>query len=120
MERTAALVLVLLLTLSSSPSEAQPQQVHLAYGYDPSQMVVMWSTSEEASSIVLYGDSSFNLTMKAAGDCWEFTKGNPDGLHFLHKVTLQVSAIRGTRTRAQLLENTTTLSVFSLQKHQLA
>ncbi len=85
-------LLVLLLCVFSSPSESQPQQVHLSYGYAPSQMVVMWSTASESSSIVFYGVSPHTLSLKEAGACWEFTKGNPDGLHYLHKVTLQVSA----------------------------
>ena len=76
-----------------SLGEAQPEQIHLSYGYSPSQMVVMWSTSENSSSIVLYGTSQFWLTMRENGECREFTKGNPDGLHWVHKVVLQVSAV---------------------------
>ena len=70
--------------------QSQPEQIHLAYGYSPSQMVVMWSTPESSSSTVLYGPSPYDLVMKANGECREFTKGNPDGLHYVHKVVLQV------------------------------
>ena len=83
----------LLLVQLSPLGEAQPEQIHLSYGYSPSQMVVMWSTPENSSSVVLYGTSQFRLTMSEHGECREFTKGNPDGLHWIHKVVLQVSTV---------------------------
>ena len=86
-----AILLVFLANLLFSPlGEAQPQQIHLAYGYEPDQMVVMWSTAESSSSVVLYGLSPYYLTAKESGIVWEFTDGNPDGLHYVHKVVLKV------------------------------
>ena len=73
---------------------AQPQQVHLSYGFEPSQMVVMWSTAESSPSVVLYGLTPSNLTMKQSGTTWKFTYGNPNGLQYMHKVVLQVIIAR--------------------------
>ena len=71
-------------------ARAQPEQVHLAYGYDPTQMTVVWSTSDNSSSVVLYGLTPYKLSSKETGVCWEFTEDNPDGLHYVHKVLLKV------------------------------
>ena len=69
---------------------AQPEQVHLSYGYDPSQMTVVWSTPDNSSTTVLYGLTPYNLDSSDTGVCWEFTEDNPDGLHYVHMVVLQV------------------------------
>ena len=71
-------------------AHAQPEQVHLSYGYDPSQMTVVWSTPDNSSSTVLYGLTPYNLDSSDTGVCWEFTEDNPDGLHYVHMVVLQV------------------------------
>ena len=69
---------------------AQPEQLHLSYGYDPSQMTVVWSTPDSSSSVVLYGVTPYKLSSNETGVCWEFTEDNPDGLHYVHKVVLKV------------------------------
>ena len=69
---------------------AQPEQIHLAYGYDPTQIVAVWSTQVNSGSAVEYGLTSYNLSSVETGICWEFTEDNPDGLHYVHKVVLKV------------------------------
>lgn len=70
-----------------------PEQIHIAYGDSPSEMTILWSTSnstELASSIVLYGLAPKNYSSKAEGKFVLFTEGNPDGLKYIHRVVLQV------------------------------
>ena len=67
-----------------------PEQVHISYGYQPSQMVVMWSTEEYGDSVVTYGKDLFHLSTRRSGSCWRFTDGNPQGLQYLHRVLLEV------------------------------
>ena len=74
-------------------AHSQPEQIHLSYGYDPSQMTVVWSTPDNSSSTVLYGLTPYNLNSGETGVCWEFTEDNPDGLHYVHKVVLKVKQI---------------------------
>ena len=70
-----------------------PEQIHIAYGNSASQMTIMWSTSsvqDLSSSIVLYGLAPKNYSLKAEGRFVLFTEGNPDGLHYVHRVVLEV------------------------------
>ena len=70
-----------------------PEQIHIAYGDSPSEMTILWSTSnstELASSIVLYGLAPKNYSSQAEGKFVLFTEGNPDGLKYIHRVVLQV------------------------------
>ena len=69
---------------------SRPEQVHISYGYQPSQMVVMWSTAELGGSQVVYGPHSTQLNRTVIGTCWKFTEGNPDGLQYMHRVQLEV------------------------------
>ena len=74
-----------------------PEQIHIAYGNSASEMTVMWSTSsvqELSSSFVLYGLAPKNYSLKGEGKFALFTEGNPDGLHCIHRVVLQVSISR--------------------------
>jgi Purple acid Phosphatase, N-terminal domain/Calcineurin-like phosphoesterase len=64
-----------------------PEQVHLALTGDPSQMVVMWTTSEETnSSTVQYGTAEYTLTSSATGSMSTYLWGGWDGV--LHTVLL--------------------------------
>ncbi|XP_062501530.1 acid phosphatase type 7-like isoform X2 [Corticium candelabrum] len=68
-----------------------PEQVHLSYGYLPSEMFVMWATDEEASSRVHVTLAPANMKSQWAvveGECWNFSYGNPDGLQIIHRVNL--------------------------------
>ena len=67
-----------------------PEQVHISFGYQPSQMIMMWSTKEYGDSVVTYGQDQFHLSIKQDGSCWKFTYGNPKGLQYMHRVLLQV------------------------------
>ena len=70
-----------------------PEQIHIAYGESPSEMTIVWSTSnstELASSVVLYGLAPNNYSLKAEGNFVLFTEGNPDGLKNIHRVVVQV------------------------------
>ena len=79
--------------LSPYSSLHGPEQIHIAYGDSPSEMMILWSTSnstELASSVVLYGLAPKNYSSKAEGKFVLFTEGNPDGLKYIHRVVLQV------------------------------
>ncbi|XP_073233636.1 acid phosphatase type 7-like [Porites lutea] len=78
--------------LSPYNSVHGPEQIHIAYGNSASEMTVMWSTSsvqELSSSFVLYGLAPKNYSLKAEGKFALFTEGNPDGLHYIHRVVVQ-------------------------------
>ncbi|KAJ7383150.1 hypothetical protein OS493_030302 [Desmophyllum pertusum] len=78
--------------LSPYNSVHGPEQIHIAYGDSPSEMTILWSTSnssELASSAVLYGLAPKNYSSKAEGKFVLFTEGNPDGLKYIHRVVLQ-------------------------------
>ncbi|KAL5467041.1 hypothetical protein EMCRGX_G031208 [Ephydatia muelleri] len=92
-------------------AHAQPEQVHLSYGYDPSQMTVVWSTPDNSSSTVLYGLTPYNLDSSDTGVCWEFTEDNPDGLHYVHMVVLQ-DLIPGTEYWYVVQSNSYTSELF--------
>jgi phosphodiesterase/alkaline phosphatase D-like protein len=66
-----------------------PEQVHISFGYQPSQMIVMWSTEDYGDSVVMYGQDQFHLNSKQSGSCWRFTYGNPRGLQYMHRVLLE-------------------------------
>lgn len=83
----SALLVVLPPALSAGaiPAGADPPGIRLLPLADGSHVVyarellfdgTLWALSD--------------LVMKANGECREFTKGNPDGLHYVHKVVLQV------------------------------
>ena len=79
--------------LSPYSSLHGPEQIHIAYGDSPSEMMILWSTSnstELGSSVVLYGLAPKNYSSKAEGKFVLFTEGNPDGLKYIHRVVLQV------------------------------
>ena len=70
-----------------------PEQIHISFGYQPSQMVVMWSTGKYGDSVVKYGKDQFHLNSERSGSCWQFTYGNPQGLQYMHRVLLEVTPI---------------------------
>ncbi|XP_022103392.1 acid phosphatase type 7-like [Acanthaster planci] len=67
-----------------------PEQIHIALGDNTSEMVVLWSTHDQSSSVVQYGLSPDDLNLKASGDYVEFNwlDGNAEGLQFIHRVKL--------------------------------
>ena len=115
--------------LSPYNSVHGPEQIHIAYGNSPSEMTVVWSTSavqELSSSFVLYGLAPKNYSLKAEGKFVVFTEGNPDGLHYVHRVVLEVrltilaqillNAVRN-NSEIQFYLKSHTLSWFNLRSH---
>ena len=94
-------LLVLCLCVAAAVA-SWPEQVHISYGYQPSQMVVMWSTTELGDSQVVYGPHSTQLNRTEIGTCWKFTEGNPDGLQYMHRVQLEVRRLRALAAGAEL------------------
>ena len=75
-------------------ADGAPEQVHISFGYKPSQMFVMWSTAEFGDSQVAYGRDLLHLNSTKNGSCWRFSLGNPRGLQYMHRVLLEVSQFR--------------------------
>ncbi|PIK46938.1 putative iron/zinc purple acid phosphatase-like protein isoform X2 [Apostichopus japonicus] len=66
----------------------KPEQIHLAYGETPSEMVVMWSTGLAGLTEVRYGLLENNLNMSMTGEHVIFTERNSEGVKFVHRVKL--------------------------------
>ncbi|CAN8003976.1 unnamed protein product [Ixodes pacificus] len=67
----------------------EPEQIHLSYGVDPTQMIVTWTTfNETPESVVEFGQAS--LDQRAVGN--NITKfkdgGTEQRVIFIHRVTL--------------------------------
>ena len=101
----ACIVCVIYAFLVTSASAVGPEQVHISFGYQPSQMFVMWSTAQFGDSTVAYGTDQFHLSSKKNGTCWRFTYGNPNGLQYIHRVLLEVNILHG-NTAEQLYFST--------------
>lgn len=91
-----ASVFLFVMLLVGAAALGVPEQLHLSYGYSPSQMFVMWSTDQNSTSKVFHtpapAKQASNWTL-VQGECWNFSYGNPDGLQMIHRVNLTVSLI---------------------------
>ncbi|KAJ1524563.1 hypothetical protein ONE63_011050 [Megalurothrips usitatus] len=66
----------------------QPEQIHLAYGDSPNDIVVTWTTYSNCDSVVEYGVGGFAL--KAEGSTTKFVDGGSEKrVMFIHRVTLK-------------------------------
>lgn len=67
----------------------QPEQVHLAYGENTSQIIVTWSTMNDTmESVVEYGINGFAL--RAVGAATVFVDGGPKRhTQYIHRVLLK-------------------------------
>lgn len=74
-----------------------PEQIHIAYGDMPSEMVIVWSSPSPGSSEVLYGMAPNNFSLKALGDSQELLdwEGTFEGVKFIHRVKLEVTGALG-------------------------
>ncbi|ELU15836.1 hypothetical protein CAPTEDRAFT_208627 [Capitella teleta] len=87
-------VIVCLLALVLSACEAQvffqPEQVHLAYGAQPSYMVVTWVTLNHTNtpSYVEYGIDSLSWVVKNSGQKEFVDGGNETRSIFIHSITM--------------------------------
>ncbi|XP_043246196.1 acid phosphatase type 7-like [Amphibalanus amphitrite] len=67
--------------------EWQPEQIHISYGEEPSQMVVTWSTSEPVGSEVYYGRRRPDT--RAVGAASRFVDGGElRRAQYVHRATL--------------------------------
>lgn len=66
-----------------------PKQVHIGFGKTTNDMIVMWSTVMNDSSVVEYhtGDNSVDSVSSASGSTVYFPE-NSNGLQYLHRVML--------------------------------
>lgn len=67
----------------------QPEQIHLAYGDNTSEIIVTWSTiNNTEESIVEYGINGFAL--RAVGSATLFVDGGPEKhAQYIHRVALK-------------------------------
>ena len=70
-----------------------PQHVHIAYGDSLDQVVIVWATKGDCSTLLEFGTSEWRLDQRATGTSVEFWEQNFRGLHFLHRVKLTVSYV---------------------------
>jgi hypothetical protein len=79
-----------LISLSHGYVETQPEQVHLSYGADCTQMIVTWVTFDKTSySTVEYGTTSFNLDLSLEGSSTLFQDGGSEQrILYIHRVVL--------------------------------
>ena len=85
------LFLVSLAIVLVAGQQAGPEQIHLAFGHDPTtEMVVMWSMPNASNPVVFYGIESGSYLYKALGSSWQFTDGNPSGWQWMNRVMLSV------------------------------
>ncbi|XP_071079882.1 acid phosphatase type 7-like isoform X1 [Haliotis cracherodii] len=68
----------------------QPEQIHLSYGRDPTQMIVTWSTVNSTnSSIVKYGLSPASVNQQATGYSTHFVDGGTEHrAQYIHRVVI--------------------------------
>lgn len=68
-----------------------PEQVHLSFGQNTREVVVMWVTANKSASTVRFGSDANNFSMSADGEIWQFVgDGNSAGKQWYHRVRLQV------------------------------
>ena len=89
---------LLLILASFSQAIRGPEQIHIAYGYDASEMCIMWSTDVASTTILHYQDAAAATAWtNVSGESWKFTEGNPSGLQYIHRVNLTVFEREGLR-----------------------
>lgn len=72
-----------------------PEQVHIAYGNSPDEMIVVWSTGNiTAKSFVTFGLNSAKLDRMAPASDAILTEGNPNGLNQIHRAIMTVGVHR--------------------------
>ncbi|XP_071482437.1 acid phosphatase type 7-like, partial [Diadema antillarum] len=69
-----------------------PEQIHIAYGDGPTEMVIMWSTWSDGSSEVTYGLAPNNFNSRAEGNSVKFVDWYDEefqAVPFIHRVKLK-------------------------------
>ncbi|XP_071490513.1 acid phosphatase type 7-like [Diadema antillarum] len=69
-----------------------PEQIHIAYGDGPTEMVIMWSTWSDGSSEVTYGLAPNNFSSRAEGNSVKFVDWYDEefqAVPFIHRVKLK-------------------------------
>lgn len=88
---TALLVLVASFVngnIEDDQAKCKPQHVHIAYGDSLDQIVIMWATVGNCSTVVEYTPRPWYWKWEVSGNSTEFWEQNVQGLHNLHRVKL--------------------------------
>ncbi|XP_048259276.1 acid phosphatase type 7-like isoform X1 [Haliotis rufescens] len=69
---------------------AQPEQIHLSYGRDPSSMIVTWNTINDTKiSAVKYGSSPLAINQQVTGYSTHFVDGGTEHrAQYIHRVVI--------------------------------
>mmetsp|Transcript_17743 Transcript_17743/g.38532 ORF Transcript_17743/g.38532 Transcript_17743/m.38532 type:complete len:431 (-) Transcript_17743:105-1397(-) len=74
---------------TTTAPKTTPEQIHIAWGQQPSEMSVTWTTEMDAASFVEWGISGGNnYTARANATTSHFTENNPSGKQWVHRALI--------------------------------
>ncbi|ESO86581.1 hypothetical protein LOTGIDRAFT_167105 [Lottia gigantea] len=66
-----------------------PEKVHINYGNNIGEMIIMWTTPDDCSTIVRFDTSPWNFQYQASGSSLNIEQINQSSAKYIHRVILQ-------------------------------